>query len=137
MASKPHVFPNAEGLLLCSRRKKYKDKSEYIVHRESTRGYQYWCKRCVADNKVVWRRENKERNANTKRRYARKKLYGLSDNDYVILGLSQDWKCAVCGIDIDDLNGRDLDIDHDHLTGNIRGLLCGSCNKGLGYFKDN
>jgi hypothetical protein len=45
-----------------------------------------------------------------------------------------DWQCEICG-GIDD--GKQLAVDHDHLTGHVRGRLCSSCNRGLGLFKDS
>lgn len=42
--------------------------------------------------------------------------------------------CAICGGRNSD---RDLAVDHNHITGEVRGLLCTRCNMGLGYFMDN
>lgn len=44
----------------------------------------------------------------------------------------QDNKCAICQGFMKTIN-----IDHDHATGKVRGLLCTSCNTSLGKFKDN
>lgn len=43
--------------------------------------------------------------------------------------------CAICGKHSRLNNKRELAIDHDHETGEIRGLLCTSCNLGLGHLK--
>ena len=39
--------------------------------------------------------------------------------------------CEICGA------ARNLHIDHNHNTGEIRGILCSSCNRGIGYLGDN
>jgi hypothetical protein len=47
----------------------------------------------------------------------------------------QDGRCAICRKKPQ--TGRRLSVDHDHKTGEVRGLLCTLCNQGLGYFKDD
>ena len=59
-------------------------------------------------------------------------LYGISKADIVKLLDKQNNLCPICNSYIEDK----FYVDHDHKTGKIRGLLCNSCNGGLGLFKD-
>lgn len=61
--------------------------------------------------------------------------YGLTVEDFEELSATQ---CHVCAICKQPPQGKKrLSVDHDHITGKIRGLLCDSCNIGLGMFRDN
>lgn len=67
--------------------------------------------------------------------------YGITLDTYLEMFAAQDGKCLLYGnLETDvDKKGRPkaLAVDHDHITGKIRGLLCQACNTGLGKFKDD
>jgi hypothetical protein len=62
--------------------------------------------------------------------------YGLTVADYDRMLAVQDGRCAICRSDTPLGRGR-WHIDHDHVTGQFRGLLCNNCNRGIGYFGDD
>ena len=57
--------------------------------------------------------------------------YGITQKDYEAIKELQNSKCLICGRSVS------LVVDHDHKTGELRGLLCGRCNSGLGMFEDS
>lgn len=68
------------------------------------------------------------------------KNFGLSLDDYETMLSAQDGKCAICGTDKSYKNGnkrRNFSVDHDHVTGKVRGLLCFVCNTGIGHLQDD
>ncbi len=71
-----------------------------------------------------------------------KRTYGISAKGYREMYQRQKGKCLICGyvskVPItDDRRRYDLVVDHCHKSGEVRGLLCGKCNSGLGMFRDN
>jgi hypothetical protein len=62
-----------------------------------------------------------------------KSRYNMTLADYDKIHAEQDGRCAICY----QKQTTTMHIDHCHLTGKVRALLCGSCNRGLGYFQDD
>lgn len=81
-----------------------------------------------------YQREARKRNPEKFASYDRKKHYGLSHEDYLKLVVEQEGVCKICG---NPPVRAHLDVDHGHETGKVRGLLCNSCNGGLGLFRDS
>lgn len=74
------------------------------------------------------------------REYHLKREYKLSWEEYVKLWNLQDKCCSICRVSLSllkDENAAIANVDHDHKTGRIRGLLCSGCNVGIGAFRDN
>ncbi len=68
-----------------------------------------------------------------------RRKYGISEDEYNERLRTQRGKCMICGSK--DPRGRSnsiyFQVDHDHKTGAVRGLLCAPCNVGLGSFGDD
>ena len=69
--------------------------------------------------------------------YMRQYLYGVTPEQFEQMLEQQGGTCAICATDQWDSKGRGPSVDHDHATGKVRGLLCASCNNGLGRFRDD
>jgi hypothetical protein len=85
-----------------------------------------------AERQRKWRQDNPEQRTLVDRR-AQLKLYGLTLEQYDALLAAQGGVCAICCKP----STIRLAVDHDHLTGRLRGLLCFRCNAGLGNFGDD
>ena len=96
------------------------DKAYYTAHRE----------RSAAVAKVYHATHLKEIRA-----WGREYRHGLSQVAFDALLGSQGGACAICRKI--DWNGRGPHIDHDHVTGKIRGILCHHCNLALGHIRDD
>jgi hypothetical protein len=80
----------------------------------------------------TWRDNNPDKNRNRKL----KSKYGITSDDYNKLFNEQEGKCKTCGRHQNEFKIK-LCVDHNHETGNIRGLLCTDCNIALGKIKEN
>ena len=88
------------------------------------------CKVCVAIWAADHYKRNKPAHRKASRKYSLKKLYGMSFAAFEQMAEAQGHCCKICK------EAKPLHVDHDHYTGVVRGLLCRTCNTGLGDFKD-
>ena len=70
-------------------------------------------------------------------RKQRLRRLGMTPADYDALWKKQGGCCAICERAEWECKGRRLDVDHDHTTGKVRGLLCRECNMTLGMVGDD
>jgi hypothetical protein len=85
-------------------------------------------------NNRRWKRENRERYNRQQVARKRERLYGLSSEAFDALLAAQHGVCAICGRGP---NGKAWNVDHDHATGVVRGILCLKCNTLLGMAEDS
>jgi hypothetical protein len=64
------------------------------------------------------------------------KRFGTTPEQYDRVIASHDGKCAICKTTTPGGSGG-FHLDHDHKTGNPRGMLCSACNRGIGFLADD
>lgn len=81
-----------------------------------------------------WKINNKDKVRDSKLR----ERYGITLVDYQRMLEEQNSRCAICqSPDVNRKNSEHFLVDHCHVTGEVRGLLCYKCNIGLGAFSDS
>lgn len=109
------------------KKKHYQENREYILSREKER-YERLADE-IALKPKKYDRSTDHAKAVAKNAYL-KRTYGISLDEYNELLQKQEEKCAVCKRHKDEFS-HGLAVDHDHKTGEIRGLLCTHCNHRL------
>lgn len=104
-----------------------------------------WKKSAAIDYKepsqvAAYLRQHRQANRDTYKNRELKKAFGITLDQFNEMLKAQNGVCAICGQPETDIRRgklQHLSVDHCHATNVVRDLLCGSCNKGIGYFRDN
>lgn len=103
-----------------------KSVSEFTKNKHQTDGLYPYCREC----KYTYAKDDYKINGWSKHLRA---TYGITVEEYNSLLEEQNGVCAIC----EDTYKHALCVDHDHKTGEIRGLLCKPCNLAIGNMKDD
>jgi len=112
----------------CARCKRELPVGQFHKDRTKKDGRNIYCKKCIH----AFYEANKKRI--NQREFIRTHGVGLIYKNYILA--AQGWKCPICGKAIEP-NSSDACLDHNHNTGEIRGVLCRACNGYIGRFGDN
>lgn len=102
-----------------------------VAGRPLTRPAPFPGPRCATDHRA-FKKEQKARSHEARVQ----KVYGLGPGDYERILASQGGRCAITGCRATGKTKK-LAVDHDHKTGEVRGILCGPHNQLIGYNRDN
>jgi hypothetical protein len=119
--------------VLCNLSKTLDDFHRAKRNKYGRRNYCKECDRKVRDKKIILppRGEQTPYTKEQKKDWNLKRSYGITLDQFKAMSLSQQHKCAIC------LEEKKLYVDHDHSTGEVRALLCNTCNRALGFLHED
>lgn len=134
-----------------------KSLDQYGIDKSCKDGYRYVCKECAnarqrkyaVENKELIRARNESKVESRKAYYQSqagirssrkahlKRAFNMKIETYEQMLENQEGKCAICRKEERGVRNSFLAIDHNHSTGEIRGLLCSHCNRAIGLLEEN
>jgi hypothetical protein len=112
----------------------------FSLHKKGAQGRHPACKICRSQQAKAWYLSKRQEIIESRREWRkrtgadRRHSYGLSVEEFNAMIVAQNGRCAIC---LEVPSERGFHVDHCHLTGKIRGLLCRGCNLALGHMKDD
>jgi hypothetical protein len=144
------------AIKLCAKCNQVKPLADFPLNKKREDGHNKWCRRCSKKNtrqKLAYDKKDRKAASERQKRHHAKPGNREKQANYVLLwkfGITletynemlakQDRRCAICRTDKpfgDSKRFERFPVDHCHERNIIRGLLCNSCNNGLGRFKDD
>ena len=143
----------------CSRCGEVKSVSDFTIQKDNhgrSKRYSSWCKSCMSEVNTARQMNNREKynkevrdhrkEYSPEKRHAKhlRVKYGMTPDEYQAKFVSQGCVCAICeraetvlSTAVFNKAPKKLSVDHNHKTGEVRGLLCSNCNAAIGYFADD
>lgn len=120
-----------QGAKRCGRCGEAKAITDFYVSRKERSGVQSSCKECTKKRTAAYRKANPEKRKRWQE-INRIRSYGIEPHEYEAMYVAQSGCCAICTRRLPTLS-----IDHDHTTGEVRGLLCPPCNSAIGFLRED
>lgn len=121
----------ADGTKRCSLCREYKTLDKFYKNKAVKDGVQNLCKPCQESRRKVTQYP-KVRNQRLQQ------LYGIDEASWWLMLEAQEWACNICSRPWKEEDDPvTWATDHNHTTGQVRGILCRNCNTALGLFQDS
>lgn len=109
----------------------------FALDKTTSTGLNSRCRPCHSAYYKNYYGKTKEKHRNKARANHLKRVYKIDATTFEAILQVQGGGCAICGETKCSTNKRHLCVDHNHKTGAIRGILCDTCNVGIGNLKDD
>jgi len=137
--------------LKCTKCKEFLPLTEFRFRKDSSTGYQYWCKKCeYIANRLSYSKKHikpiitpemiEEKRLIKQEKDKRRMLlyrYNITLEEYNSMYENQNKRCLICNTELPLGTQQGLCVDHDHSTNKVRALLCLPCNVFLGRIENN